>query len=260
MKTVLTILRALGATAALLMLMWFIAPFIRYGIINIGNITGAALCVWTILMCIAPVQRWISKKCKRFLPTKIIYRAVCVIYAVIMVCGAAVTAAILFSAANAPEPNSTVLVLGAYVSPSGSPSKILGGRIKAAENYLKEHPNSMAVLSGGKGSDEIISEAECMYKTMTADGIAPERLFREDMATDTVENFRYSMEIIKENGLNENLAVVTDGFHQFRARLIADKAGCSEKTGAVNAQTDPIFIPTYIVREWFALPTVFFKN
>ena len=99
-----------------------------------------------------------------------------------------------------------------------------------------------------------------MYNTMTADGTAPERLFIEDRATNTAENFRYSMEIIKENGLNENLAVVTDGFHQLRARLISDRAGYDVKTGAVNAQTEPIFIPTYIVREWFALPTVFFKN
>ncbi len=260
MKTVLTILRTFGVVAAALMLLWFIAPIARYGLINIGNITGIVLCVWTILMCIAPVQRWISKKCKRFLATKILYRAVCVIYTVIMVYGAAATAAILFYASSAPEPDSTVLVLGAYVSPSGYPSKILNGRIKAAENYLNEHPNANAVLSGGKGSDEVISEAECMYNTMTADGIAPERLFMEDRATNTAENFRYSMEIIKENGLNENLAVVTDGFHQLRARLISDRAGYDVKTGAVNAQTEPIFIPTYIVREWFALPTVFFKN
>ncbi len=260
MKTVLTILRTLGAVAAVLMLLWFIAPIVRYRTINIGNITGIVLCIWTILMCIAPVQRRISEKCKRFTATKILYRAVCVIYAIIMVYGAAATAAILFYASGAPEPDSTVLVLGAYVSPSSNPSIILNGRIKAAENYLNEHPDAKAVLSGGKGSDEVLSEAQCMYNTMTADGIAPERLLMEDRATDTVENFRYSMDIIKENGLNENLAVVTDGFHQFRARLIADRAGYNIKAGAVNAQTEPIFIPTYIVREWFALPTIFFKN
>ncbi|MBQ2569630.1 MAG: YdcF family protein, partial [Ruminococcus sp.] len=60
-------------------------------------------------------------------------------------------------------------------------------------------------------------------------------------------------------GLNPDIAVVTDGFHQFRAKLIAQKQGVTGKLGAFCADTDWVFVPTYTVREWLALPTLLWK-
>ena len=50
-----------------------------------------------------------------------------------------------------------------------------------------------------------------------------------------------------------------NGFHQFRAKLIAQKQGFNGSIGAVSADTDLRFVPTYIAGEWFAIPTVLFK-
>ena len=94
---------------------------------------------------------------------------------------------------------------------------------------------------------------------MVSDGIDPGRLIKEDKASDASENFRYSKEIIEQNHMSTDLAVVTDGFHQFRAKLIAQKQGFNGSIGAVSADTDLRFVPTYIAREWFAIPTVLFK-
>ena len=52
-------------------------------------------------------------------------------------------------------------MLGAGVNGT-EPSLSLYNRLVAAENWLREHPNSVAVLSGGQGQNEQISEAECM--------------------------------------------------------------------------------------------------
>ena len=73
------------------------------------------------------------------------------------------------------QPADAVIVLGAGVNGTTS-SVALQTRIDAAERYLKAHPDIPAVLSGGQGPGEDISEARAMYNALTARGIDPERL------------------------------------------------------------------------------------
>ncbi|MBQ2487537.1 MAG: YdcF family protein [Ruminococcus sp.] len=254
MKILKMIGRVLGAVAAAVGLVAFIAPVFKYGLLNIGNLTGMVLCGWMLVLCATPLPRLF----KRFAVTRWLFRVINVCYAVFLLYGAVVTGAILLACSDTPAPNATAVVLGAQVKGT-NPSVILYGRIQAAERYLQENPEAKAVLTGGKGSDEQISEADCMYNVMVAEGIDPQRLIKEDKATDTKENFAFSMQLIGQNGLNPDIAVVTDGFHQFRAKLIAQKQGVSGKLGAVCADTDWVFVPTYTVREWLALPTLLWK-
>ena len=207
-----------------------------------------------LVLCVTPLPRLF----KRFAVTRWLFRVINVCYAIFLLYGAVVTGAILLACSDTPAPNATAVVLGAQVKGT-NPSVILYGRIQAAERYLQENPEAKAVLTGGKGSDEQISEADCMYNVMVAEDIDPQRLIKEDKATDTKENFAFSMQLIGQNGLNPDIAVVTDGFHQFRAKLIAQKQGVSGKLGAVCADADWVFVPTYTVREWLALPTLLWK-
>ncbi len=246
--------RILGAVVAAVGLVAFIAPVFKYGLLNIGNLTGMALCGWMLVLCVTPLPRLF----KRYAVTRWLFRVINVCYAIFLLYGAIVTGAILLACSDTPAPNATAVVLGAQVKGT-NPSVILYGRIQAAERYLQENPEAKAVLTGGKGSDEQISEADCMYNVMVAEGIDPQRLIKEDKATDTKENFAFSMQLIGQNGLNPDIAVVTDGFHQFRAKLIAQKQGVTGKLGAVCADTDWVFVPTYTVREWLALPTLLWK-
>lgn len=253
-----TFLRTLTVIAALLMAAWLAFPMSMH-IINIGNIAGIILCLWILFLCIAPLHRAVKAAFFRFGFTRFLYRAVSVLLTVFLLYGAACTAAMAAASLNAPEKNATAVVLGAQVTGSGKPSRILNRRIIAAEQYLKENPEANAVLTGGKGTDEVVSEADCMYHELIERGIAAQRLYKEDKATNTAENFRFSQQIIEENRLPSDIAVVTDGFHQLRARLIAQKQEVSEHIGSVSADTEWVFIPTYTVREWFALPTVWLK-
>lgn len=230
------------------------------GILNIGNIAGTALCIWLILVCIKPLHLAIKRGLKRFFLTRFLYRIVSIVFIVLLSYGIIATAAVLGASLIRPKDNSTVVVLGAQVRPSGEPSTILRGRIKAAEKYLEDNKNSSAVLSGGKGTDEVKSEAQCMYEVMTADGIGADRLYIEDKSTTTRENFELSEKIIEDKGLNKNIAISTDRFHQLRARIITMQLGISGEVGAVNSDAPFEYVPTYMVREWFALPYQLFKN
>ena len=59
-----------------------------------------------------------------------------------------------------------VVVLGAAVH-GDVPSLALTHRLEGAYEYLNTHPDAVAILSGGKGKGENISEAECMYFRLT---------------------------------------------------------------------------------------------
>ena len=119
-----------------------------------------------------------------------------------------------------------VVVLGAKVNGT-SPSVSLNDRIVAAEVYLKENPDVIAVLSGGQGEDEGISEAECMARELIARGIAPERLWLEDKATSTWENLKFSLDLIEERtGVRpESIGLLSSEYHLFRASLFATDCG-----------------------------------
>ena len=100
-------------------------------------------------------------------------------------------------------------------------------RIDAAERYLRSHPDTVAILSGGQGTDEDISEAECMYRQLTARGISPQQLWIEDKATSTWENLKFSLDLIEEKTGNrpDTIGVISSEYHLFRAGLFAKDCG-----------------------------------
>lgn len=119
-----------------------------------------------------------------------------------------------------------MVVLGAKVRPDG-PSVSLWDRIYKAYAYLTEHPDVIAIVSGGQGNDEVMSEAQSMYDNLTAMGIAPERVWMEDKATSTDENMRFSLDLIEEKTGQRptKLAILSSEYHLFRASLMARKLG-----------------------------------
>ncbi len=119
-----------------------------------------------------------------------------------------------------------IVVLGAKVNGT-APSLSLNDRIDAAEIYLKANPEAIAILSGGQGPDEGISEAQCMYEQLTGRGIDPERLWLEDKATSTWENLNFSLDLIEEKTGNrpETIGLISSEYHLFRAGLFARDCG-----------------------------------
>lgn len=247
------IVRTVICLLAVVSLGFFIAP-VTSGIVCIGNIAGAALSIWIFLMSCKPTHNFLKSLFSHLGVTRFIYYTVNGCFIALAVLGIAMSALMIYGMNQKPHINSTAVVLGAQVLRSGNPSTILTGRIEAAEKYLKENPKAKAVLSGGKGNNEPVSEAKCIYDNLIARGISADRLYIEDKSTDTAENLRFSNEIIKREKLSNNLAIITDGFHQERAQIIAKQQGLKGKIGAYNAETSLKYAPTYFVREWFGIP------
>ncbi len=119
-----------------------------------------------------------------------------------------------------------MVVLGCMVRPDG-PSVSLQNRIDAAYNYLTAHPEVIAVVSGGQGEDEPMSEAQCMYEHLVAMGIDPHRIWVEDQATSTWGNLQYSLTLIEEKtGTRpDTIGLLSSEYHLFRASLQAKALG-----------------------------------
>lgn len=119
-----------------------------------------------------------------------------------------------------------IVVLGAKVRHDG-PSVSLQNRIDAAYNYLSAHPDVIAVVSGGQGPDEPMTEAQCMYDHLIAMGIDPSRVWLEDKATSTWENMHFTLDLIEEKTGTRptKLGVISSEYHMFRSSLFADACG-----------------------------------
>lgn len=154
----------------------------------------------------------------------------------------------LRAAPTAPCP--TVIVLGCQVRGT-APSLLLSYRIQTAADYLLAHPDAVAILSGGQGPGEDISEAACMFKGLTARGIDPARLYLEDASTTTQENLRFSKALIAREALRGPVLVVSNDFHIARALRMASDEGLAAE--GLAAHSNWYSRPTYILREAIAL-------
>ena len=221
----------------------FLAPVFT-GILNIGYTVGM------IFFGTLAVITLFKDKFTALLEASRFFKGVCitaaVISAVLIILAAVISVFMIKTTLNKPADPSVMIVLGCRVK-GDRPSLMLRKRIDAAYEYLVQYPDSVCILSGGQGSDEIMSEAECMYRELTAKGITSDRLFKEDRSTNTYENIKYSLEIMEQNGLNGETAVVTSEFHLQRAVLIAKKQGLEAKS--VPARTAIFLLPTYWVRD-----------
>lgn len=159
--------------------------------------------------------------------TKVVTRTVtvCLILGILVV---AVTEAVIIRASfgTPDEQVQYMVVLGAKVRPTG-PSASLWDRIYAAADYLADHPNVTAVVSGGQGDDEPCTEAEVMFEELIALGIDPERIWVEDQATSTWENLNFSLALIEEKTGQRpaRLGVLSSEYHLFRASLFTRACG-----------------------------------
>ena len=140
-------------------------------------------------------------------------------------------------------------MLGAHVDGTRLSLALLE-RTRRAFQYLKENPDTKAVLSGGQGEGERISEAEAMYRYLTDHGIEGKRLFLEERSTNTKENLDFSLEKIGD--LNKSVGVVTNNFHVFRGVAIGKKCGCRDICG-IPSRYHSWRLLIYIPREILAV-------
>lgn len=224
-----------------------LACFFRFVLIGYQTIAlllaGCALFV--VLFEYAPKQ-WMKKGL-----------AGCVLVGV-MVLGFLEVPIVMASLGDIPADAEYLIVLGAGVNGS-TPSLSLYNRLTAAKEWLEAHPDGKAVLSGGQGPGEELSEAEAMYRWLLSNGLDGSRLYKEEKSATTRENFMYSAVLLRElndGTLPQTVAVVSSEYHLYRAKYWADKAGFTA-LGVPAETTLPVLRLNYFLREGAAVGRLF---
>lgn len=157
---------------------------------------------------------------------------------------------LLFSPPPAPTTAySHVLILGAGLRNGSELSQILLARLQAALPLLQRQPQVLALVSGGQGPDEDMSEALAMRNWLVAHGIHPSRIIMESRSTSTEENLRFSQRLLPADA---RVLLLTSNFHLYRSLRLAQQLQLPVVGGHAAPVPASVLI-NYSVREYFAV-------
>lgn len=168
------------------------------------------------LASLIPISHFLKKYRRLYRMFRIL---VVVFFAAVIITGCIVVSA---SQGSADPQADYLIVLGAGVNGT-QPSLSLRERLDAACDYLTAYPDAVAIVSGGQGNGEEISEAQCMYNYLTAAGIDPERVWMEDQATNTLQNLNFSLDLIESRTGQRptHVAILSSEYHLYRVSIFA---------------------------------------
>lgn len=155
-----------------------------------------------------------------------------------------------------PENLDYLIILGAQIRGTRI-TESLKRRLDRGLRYLREHPNTKVIVSGGQGKGEDIAEAYAMAEYLAEHGVKKNRICIEDQSVSTYENLRNSLSFIN-NEKNDKVGIVTNNFHVYRSMKLARQTGYG-KVYAVPAGCNPVVLPNYMVREFFAVIAMFLR-
>lgn len=197
-----------------------------------------------LLLGISMIRNWTLKFPKR------IRKAFCIFISLLLILFLFVEGLILNGfRQHTEEELDYLIVLGAWVKPTG-PSWVLKMRLDTAYEYLIDHENTIVIVSGGQGSNEITSEAQGMCDYLVSKGIDESRIIKEDVSTNTNENIGNSSVFLNKE--KDRVGIVTSDFHVFRAVQIAKKEGITHVYG-IAAPSYPAQLPNNMLREFFGV-------
>ena len=147
-----------------------------------------------------------------------------------------------------------IIVLGSRIRKDGTLTPILKGRVDKAIEFSKEQKEKnnrdiIFIPSGGKGEDEIISEAEAMKNYLIENGIDESNIIVENKSINTYQNMKYSKELIDQKH-NGNIIFSTTNYHVFRSGVIANNQGIDCE--GIGSTTKWYFYTNALIREFIA--------
>lgn len=152
-------------------------------------------------------------------------------------------------------PVDAVVVLGSGLGGGERVTPLLAGRLERGRAVFEKSVAAgrapILIVSGGRGADEKLSEAEAMSRYMIEREFPADSLVREDRSTDTEENLANSAELMKTWQAEGDVAVATSNYHAFRSAVIMRKAGVPGYT--VGCKTARYYWPSATIREFAAM-------
>ena len=200
---------------------------------------------------------WISRSLLRFPMRNVLIN----VYAGLFVYFECLLAATIIRALKAGrhEPDydkDYVLILGCRIRPDGTLYPLIQGRVDRALAFADAQlkatgKRAVLVPSGGKGSDEPLSEGEAMARYMREKGVPEEYILPETQSKTTRENMLFSRELIEQKGSAAKAAFSSSSYHVYRSGILASEVGWD--IDGMGSRTKWYFWPNAFLREFIGL-------
>jgi len=138
------------------------------------------------------------------------------------------------------QPVDAIVVLGA-AQYDGRPSPQLQARLDHAYNLWNLNLASYIVVTGGKQTGDRFTEAQAGKKFFTSLGVERDLIIQENLGRSTYETLVEVSRIAENIGM-KRILIVSDPFHELRAKLIAQEVGLiafvsPTRSGVVHGST-----------------------
>lgn len=213
---------------------------IFWNTINFGTYFLFTLCIIALVYCC--LYNFLPQKFKKVVDILIIIFVVALILIFILIAKPFYLAKVDFQ-----NPPKTAVVLGCKIY-GDKPSPMLARRLDKAVELSKSSPDTIFIVSGEQSAGQDYSQAYVMQKYMVENGVSPSQIILEEDACNTNENIKFSAQIIKEQNLPaDEVAIVTDSYHQTRAKIYSLKYGLT--TTVLSSHTPIYLLPVHVFRE-----------
>ncbi|HEY3480418.1 MAG TPA: YdcF family protein, partial [Streptomyces sp.] len=132
-----------------------------------------------------------------------------------------------------------IIVLGCGLAGDRVPP-LLAGRLDRAHRLWSREPAALLVVSGGRGPDEQVTEAEAMHAYLVDRGVPDSVIRREEQARTTEENLRFSAALLPASA--RRVVAVTSNYHVFRTAVECRRLGLPFH--ATGSPTAGYFLPS----------------
>ena len=150
-----------------------------------------------------------------------------------------------------------IIIHGCQIRKDGTLTNLLKGRADRAIEFAKMQKEKTGkdiifIPSGGKGDDEVISEADAIKNYLLESGIPEDRILAEDRSANTFENLKNAKELIRQDAKTDDpkIAFSTTNYHVFRTGVFASQQGI--RAEGIGAKTKRYFWINAFIREFIA--------
>ncbi|PIR53407.1 hypothetical protein COU76_01160 [Candidatus Peregrinibacteria bacterium CG10_big_fil_rev_8_21_14_0_10_49_10] len=114
------------------------------------------------------------------------------------------------------------IVFGAAVWRGSQPGPAITRRVQTAAALYQQGDVQTIILTGGKGTAKLDSEAEVMRKVALLDGVDPDDVVLEEQARSTWENLLFTKDLV---GDCSSIVGISDRYHLARIAYLAKLQG-----------------------------------
>jgi uncharacterized SAM-binding protein YcdF (DUF218 family) len=167
---------------------------------------------------------------------------------------AMVTGTLLAESKNNPTVvGADVVLLGAELSAEHD-TAILDSRVKPTAEYLKQNPETRAILCGGAAAGESLTTAQYMKEALVAQGVGADRLILEETsqtAREAVQNAKPLVEGLQGGSQQYPVGLISNEFQLYRARKYAEQEGLEVAKMCIKTPLVRLLTFNFFLREYF---------